>query len=262
MRFALGLEYDGSAFHGWQRQENIRTVQGCLEQALSRVANQPTEVVVAGRTDAGVHASSEGLDGQVAHFDTPADRSLRAWVLGGNLYLPADVAICWAKAVPDDFHARFSATSRHYRYWIQNSQTRPALNRARVTWDHRPLELEAMAMAARSLVGTHDFSSYRARGCQAKSPIRTLHRLDVMRGSQPGSIVLEVVANAFLQHMVRNLAGVLMTIGAGERPPEWAREVLEQRNRACGGVTAPPNGLYLVGVEYPPEFGIPPATAW
>ncbi|CAK0749896.1 tRNA pseudouridine(38-40) synthase [Gammaproteobacteria bacterium] len=262
MRFALGLEYDGSAFHGWQSQTGVRTVQDCLEQALSRVADQPTEVVVAGRTDAGVHAGSGGTYGQVVHFDTTTRRSLRAWVLGSNLYLPPDIAICWARAVPEDFHARFSARARHYRYVIHNGPTRPALDRARVTWEHRPLDVEAMATAARSLLGTHDFSSYRARGCQAKRPLRTLHRLEVFRENPRGNLVIEAVANAFLHHMVRNLAGVLITIGAGEQPPEWAREVLEQRDRSRGGVTAPPSGLYLVGVKYPPEFGIPPATAW
>ena len=262
MRFALGLEYDGSAFHGWQAQQGLRTIQGCLEHALSRVANQPTEVVVAGRTDAGVHAGTGGLYGQVVHFDTTAQRSRRAWVLGGNWYLPADVAIRWAQAVPDDFHARFSARARHYRYLIHNGPTRPVLDRSRVTWDHRSLDVPRMSTAARFLLGTHDFSSYRAQGCQAKSPIRTIHRFTITRKEEYGTIAIDVVANAFLHHMVRNLAGVLMTIGAGERSPEWAQEVLERRDRTCGGVTAPPEGLYLIGVEYPPEFGIPPTTAW
>ncbi len=262
MRYALGLEYDGSAFHGWQTQHGIRTVQGCVEQALSRVADHLIEVVVAGRTDAGVHAGTGGACGQVVHFDTTAQRSRRAWVLGGNLYLPPDVAICWAHAVPDDFHARFSARSRRYRYFIHNGPTRPALGRVRLTWEHRPLDVSAMATAARFLLGEHDFSSYRAQGCQAKSPIRTLYRLEVSREGERGTVVIEAVANAFLQHMVRNIAGVLMTIGAGERPPLWARDVLEKRNRSEGGVTARPEGLHLVGVEYPPEFGIPPATAW
>jgi len=263
MRFALGLEYDGSAFHGWQTQTGgVRTVQDCLELALSRVASQPTKVVVAGRTDAGVHAGSGGNYGQVVHFDTMVHRPPRAWVLGSNLYLPPDIAVCWAQAVQDDFHARFSACARHYRYIIYNAPTRPALDRTRVTWDHRPLDVLVMTTAARSLVGTHDFSSYRAHGCQAKNPVRTLHRLDVVQEGPQGNIVIEAVANAFLQHMVRNLVGVLLSIGAGERPPEWARSVLERRDRSQGGVTAPPTGLSLVGVEYPPEFGIPPKIAW
>ncbi|CAK0774597.1 tRNA pseudouridine(38-40) synthase [Gammaproteobacteria bacterium] len=260
MRFALGLEYDGSAFHGWQSQTGMRTVQSCLEQALSKVANQPITVVVAGRTDAGVHAGAGGTHGQVAHFDTAVRRSSRAWVLGGNLYLPPDVAICWVRIVSDDFHARFSARSRHYRYVIHNSLTRAALNRTRVTWEHRRLDVEKMANAASYLLGTHDFSSFRARGCQAKSPIRTIQCLNVARDGT--TIIIEVVANAFLHHMVRNIVGVLITIGAGERPTEWTREVLEKRNRSCGGVTAPPEGLHLIGVEYPSRFGIPPLTAW
>lgn len=255
MRFALGLEYDGSAFHGWQSQEGLRTIQDCLERALSRVADQPTEVIVAGRTDAGVHAGGDGTWGQVAHFETTAHRSPRAWVLGGNCYLPADIVIHWARAVPDDFHARFSACSRHYRYVIYNASVRPALNRTRVTWERRPLNLDVMATAASYLLGTHDFSGYRARACQAKSPIRTLYRLEVIRTKS--GIAIEAVANAFLHHMVRNIAGVLIAIGAGEQPPEWAREVLERRDRSQGGVTALPEGLYLLRVEYPPKFGIP-----
>lgn len=260
MRVALGLEYDGSAFSGWQVQAGMRTVQECLEHALSRVANQTIAVVAAGRTDTGVHAGGDGHGGQVVHFDTAVQRSLRAWVLGGNCYLPPDIAISWAHAVSDAFHARFSAQRRYYRYVIHNSPTRPALNRTRVTWERRPLEIEPMTHAASYLVGTHDFSSYRARSCQAKTPIRTLYHLAVMR--QGTTVIIESVANAFLHHMVRNLSGVLMTIGAGEQPPEWAREVLERRDRAQGGVTAPPEGLHLVRVEYPPPFGIPPLTAW
>jgi len=249
MRISLGISYDGSDFHGWQtQQEDLRTVQVCVEQALSRVANHPVTVVVAGRTDAGVHAVE-----QVVHFDTSAQRPLRAWVFGTNQYLPQDVAIFWAKEVPKSFHARFSAISRRYRYVIYSSAIRPVLERARVTWDYRKFDLEAMSTAASFLEGTHDFSSYRALRCQAKSPIRTLHRLEVTQENDRlgQKITIEAVANAFLHHMVRNLAGVLMTIGAGEKPPEWAREVLEQRDRAKGGVTAPPEGLYLVQVQYP-----------
>ncbi|CAK0769737.1 tRNA pseudouridine(38-40) synthase [Gammaproteobacteria bacterium] len=249
MRIALGLSYDGTNFHGWQtQQEGLRTVQVCVEQALSRVANHPVAVVVAGRTDAGVHAVE-----QMVHFDTFAKRPLRAWVFGTNQYLPQDIAISWSKEVHNSFHARFSAVSRRYRYVIYSSPIRPVLERTRVTWDYRRFNLEAMSVAASSLVGTHDFSSYRAQGCQAKSPIRTLYRLEVTQENDwlGQKITIEAVANAFLQHMVRNLAGVLMTIGAGEKPPEWAREVLEQKDRAKGGVTAPPEGLYLVQVQYP-----------
>ncbi len=244
MRLALGIEYDGTLFHGWQAQTGQRTVQHCLEQALSRVANHPVTVIVAGRTDAGVHAS-----GQVVHFDSDAQRAPRSWILGANSHLPSDVAIQWVQPVADDFHARFSALSRHYRYTLYNRPVRSPLTRHRGVWERRPLVVEAMATAAACLVGTHDFSSFRAAGCQAKSPIRTLHRLTVER--QGDQIILDAVANAFLHHMVRNLAGVLITIGAGERPVEWAEEVLARRDRTLGGVTAPPEGLCLLAVEYP-----------
>lgn len=264
MRFALGLEYDGTNFHGWQSQAGLRTVQNCLEKALSQVANQPITVVVAGRTDAGVHAGGTGYGknwgGQIAHFDSPIYRSQHAWVLGGNYYLPADIAIQWIQAVPDDFHARFSAVARHYCYYLYNSPTRPVINRNYITWERRTLDISAMRAAAIYLLGTHDFSAYRARGCQAKSPIRTLQRLDI---TQEGpKIIIYAVANAFLHHMVRNLVGVLLSIGAGEQPPEWAGAILASRDRNQGGVTAPAEGLHLVGVEYPPEFGIPPAQPW
>jgi len=250
MRIALGVEYDGAGFSGWQTQNDVRTVQACLEQALSRVADHPLRVQCAGRTDAGVHAT-----GQVVHFDTRSLRSDRSWVLGANVNLPQDINVLWAKPVSAEFNARYSAIGRCYRYEILNRNTRSALLRQRAVWHHVSLDAERMHRAGQTLLGEHDFSSYRAQGCQAKSPVRRVIRLSVRRTGE--RVILEIMANAFLHHMVRNIAGVLMAIGRGDRPEIWARDVLELRERALGGVTAPPQGLYLVGVEYPPELGIP-----
>ncbi len=250
MRIALGIEYDGSGFCGWQVQDGTRTVQGCVEHALARVADHALRVVCAGRTDTGVHAL-----GQVVHFDTTAQRPQHAWVLGANANLPPDVSVRWARSVPSEFHARFGALRRHYRYVIYNHRVRPALGEGRVSWDYRPLEVALMNKAAAFLIGEHDFSSYRAYACQAKTPTRTVYRLEVVRRGD--YVVLDIEANAFLHHMVRNIAGVLMAIGAGERPPAWSREVLELRDRKLGGVTAPPGGLYFMRVYYPQSFGLP-----
>jgi len=250
-RIALGVEYKGSRYRGWQRQgEGIPSVQAALEKALSRVAAQPVSVQCAGRTDAAVHAS-----GQVVHFDAPVERPLQAWVMGTNANLPGDISVCWAKVMPADFHARFKACARRYRYVIYNDPVRPAHMAEEVTWNHRPLDVERMREAARLLVGTHDFTSFRAVQCQAKSPIKTVHHLRVIEHGR--FIVLDVRANAFLHHMVRNFAGVLMTIGAGERPVEWVSEILAARDRRAGGVTAHPYGLYLVRVEYPEQYELP-----
>ena len=254
MRIAVGIEYDGRRFHGWQAQGDERCVQDVVEAALSHVADERIRVRCAGRTDAGVHAL-----GQVVHFDTQARRPERAWVLGANTALPKDVNLLWSREVPDDFHARFSALSRSYRYLILDRSARSSLRAGRVTWIHRPLDAEAMRVAAQPLLGTHDFSSYRAIGCQARHPVRTITDLEVRRCGE--LIELTVTANAFLHHMVRNIAGVLIAIGRGDRDVGWAREVLELRNRALGGVTAPPDGLYLEHVRYPPEFGLPDKTA-
>ena len=251
MRIALGIEYDGAGFKGWQLQRHgVRTVQGELEDALARVAAHPVRLSCAGRTDTGVHAV-----GQVVHFDTEAEREPRNWVLGGNVNLPPDVAIHWARAVDPRFHARFSAQARSYRYLILNRPTRSSLLHGRTTWVHRTLDADLMHAAGQALVGTHDFSSYRAIGCQAKSPVRTLHRLAVHRRGD--LIELYVHANAFLHHMIRNIAGVLMAIGRAERPTDWAAEVLELQDRTLGGVTAPPDGLYFERVWYPDEYAIP-----
>ncbi|HED38955.1 MAG TPA: tRNA pseudouridine(38-40) synthase TruA [Chromatiales bacterium] len=264
MRIALGVEYDGANFNGWQIQAQGQgySVQGRVEQALAKVANHEVRTFCAGRTDSGVHAT-----GQIIHFDSEAVRKARGWVLGANAHLPDDVAVIWAKPVSDAFHARFSAQRRRYRYVIYSRPVRPTFLARRVTWEYRTLDIERMQAAASYLLGEHDFSSFRAYGCQAKSPVRTVHELKLSRSGERGEfIMLDIEANAFLHHMVRNIVGVLSAIGAGERPVEWAREVLEYRDRKLGGVTAPPYGLYLVGVEYPEEFGIPylspPQMVW
>ncbi|WP_277962303.1 tRNA pseudouridine(38-40) synthase TruA [Pseudomonas sp. RIT-To-2] len=250
-RIALGVEYKGSRYRGWQRQASgVLTVQETLEKALSTVADSPVDLMCAGRTDAGVHAC-----GQVVHFDTRAVRSMKAWTMGANINLPHDISVTWAQEMPSNFHARFKAIARRYRYVIYNDQIRPAHLGEEITWNHRPLDVERMALAAEYLVGTHDFSAFRAGQCQAKSPIKQMHHVRVSRHGK--MIVLDIRANAFLHHMVRNIAGVLMTIGAGERPVEWMREVLESRERRSGGVTAHPYGLYLVQVEYRDEFPLP-----
>ncbi|MBF8160481.1 tRNA pseudouridine(38-40) synthase TruA [Ectopseudomonas hydrolytica] len=251
-RIALGLEYKGARYRGFQRQAgNVSSIQGCLESALSKVAGgEPINIMCAGRTDASVHAS-----GQVVHFDTAVERPLHAWIMGANMNLPKDISVTWARVMPAHFHARFSAMARRYRYVIYSDPIRPAHMAEEVTWNHRPLDVTRMREAARALVGTHDFSAFRATQCQAKSPIKTVHHLQVIEHGC--FIVLDIRANAFLHHMVRNIAGVLMAIGAGERPVEWAREVLERADRRSGGVTAHPYGLYLVQVEYPEEFELP-----
>ena len=251
MRIALGVEYDGSRFHGWQTQQpGVRTVQAVLEQALSKVADETVTATCAGRTDTGVHASE-----QVIHFDTEARRPPHGWVMGANVHLPDDVSVLWAAEVPEAFHARFSAVARTYRYWILNRLSRAALFHRRVTWIHRPLDADRMHRAGQALVGTHDFTSYRTVHCQAKNPVRTLHHLRVER--QGDLVCLEVRADGFLHHMVRNIAGVLIAIGSGEAGEGWAAEVLEHRDRTLGGVTAPPDGLYFHHVDYPAEFVLP-----
>lgn len=249
-RVALGVEYDGSAFSGWQMQNGAYSVQEEVERALSKVANHSVRVTCAGRTDAGVHAT-----GQVVHFDSAAIRTQRAWQYGGNANLSRHVAIQWVADVAPEFHARFSAVRRRYRYVIANRGVRPTFLDGRVTWEYRPLDADKMGEAAKCLVGSHDFSSFRALACQAKSPVREVFSLEVTRYGE--FVVIEVEANAFLHHMVRNIAGVLMDIGAGKQPSAWAREVLLARDRTLGGVTAPPHGLYLIKVYYPGQFSVP-----
>jgi tRNA pseudouridine38-40 synthase len=250
MLVACGVEYDGAGFSGWQAQPHAPSVQAEVEAALSKVADQPVQLCCAGRTDAGVHATH-----QVIHFETTAERRERSWLLGTNANLPDEITLTWAREVDEDFHARFSAEARSYRYVIHTREVPSALLRRRVTWVHETLDAERMQAGAHYLLGEHDFSSYRATACQAKSPVRRVQRLDV--SCHGDFIYLDIEANAFLHHMVRNIAGVLMAIGRGEQEPAWAQEILEHRDRARGGVTAPSGGLYLVGVRYPARFGVP-----
>ena len=260
MRIAMAVEYDGSEYSGWQLQkETTNTIQAAVESAISKVADEPIRVHVAGRTDTGVHAT-----GQIIHFDTQAERIERSWVFGTNANLPKNVIALWTSPVSDEFHARFSAVRRSYRFVIYSRHVRPTFLAHRVTWTHKPLDIIPMIEASKYLLGEHDFSSFRAAGCQANSPVRTITRLEL---SQYGPYTyIDIEANAFLYHMVRNIAGVLMKIGMGEAEPEWCNEVLKQRDRTQGGVTAPAAGLYLVGVEYPEEFGLkknePNLSAW
>jgi tRNA pseudouridine38-40 synthase len=252
-RFAVGLEYDGSAYSGWQSQPGLTTIQDALQRALSRVANAPVECVCAGRTDAGVHALA-----QVVHFESDAVRSERGWRLGANTYLPNDVAVTWLREVPAHFHARFSALARSYRYVILNRDSRPGLAQRRATWERRPLDEQRMDAAAQVLVGEHDFSAFRAIECQAKSPMRKIESLRVTRDAEWVSV--DVTANAFLHHMVRNLTGLLLSVGAGDSPPERVATVLAGRDRKASAATAPADGLYLASVRYPPELGLPGAA--
>jgi len=249
VKVALGIEYDGTNFHGWQQQTNLRTVQTELQAALSQVANEQIKVICAGRTDSGVHAYD-----QVVHFDTNAERPLHAWVMGCNAILAADMVVKWAKHVADDFHARFSALSRLYRYIIANTAVAPAITRSYQTWYPRALDVQKMASAARYLLGKHDFSSFRAAGCQANTPMRNILQLNIQR--QDDLIIIDISANAFLHHMVRNIVGVLLAVGEGKQPEIWVQQVLKACDRKMGDVTAKPNGLYLMKVEYPEKYGL------
>ncbi len=250
MRLALGIEYDGCAYNGWQRQRVGRGVQEVLEHSVAQVADHDVEVVCAGRTDTGVHAS-----GQVGHFDTESDRSMRGWLLGINSALPDDVSVRWVQPVDDDFHARFSALNRQYRYRILNTLVRSALERDRCWWVYQSLDAEAMHRAGQHLLGEHDFSAFRAAGCQANTPNRELQSLSVERDGD--WITLEVSGNAFLQHMVRNITGTLVAVGSGQQPEAWVGDVLASRDRKRAGITAPPQGLTLTQVGYPAAFGLP-----
>ncbi|HEX6591033.1 MAG TPA: tRNA pseudouridine(38-40) synthase TruA [Moraxellaceae bacterium] len=251
MRFAIGVDYNGRGYRGWQTQQpGVKSVQETLEAAIARVANEKVTVIAAGRTDAGVHGS-----GMIAHFDTDAVRPERSWLLGVNTQLPEDISLRWITPVSEDFHARFRAVARRYRYVIFNHPLRSSLLAGMVTWHYHALDLGRMQAAAQHLVGRHDFTSFRAIGCQAKKAERDVHFLRLVQ--QGPLIVLDIQADGFLHHMVRNIAGVLMAIGQGKAGPEWAREVLEARDRTLGGVTAPSDGLYFVDALYPPEFILP-----
>jgi tRNA pseudouridine38-40 synthase len=250
MRIALGLEYDGTAFSGWQSQPQGNTVQDALEAALAQIAGAPVRVACAGRTDAGVHAAA-----QVVHFDAPIERPPGAWVRGTNAHLPGSVAVRWIREVPEAFHARFSAIARGYRYVLYNHAVRPALLHGRVGWFHLPLDLDALRAAAAHLAGEHDFSAFRAAECQAKSPVKTLRRVEVSR--QGDCFIFEFEANAFLHHMVRNMVGALVYVGKGKHAPEWIAELLQGRDRSRAAPTFSPAGLYLHGIEYDPRWQLP-----
>ncbi len=251
-RVALGVEYAGARYCGWQTQLNPArlSVQETLERALAKVADHPVTVICAGRTDAGVNGS-----GQVVHFDCRNPRPLIAWVRGVNSYLPDDVSVRWASEVPLDFHARFSALARRYRYFIYNAPVRSAVAAGGFTWHPYPLDAAVMHRDAQHLLGEQDFSSFRAAGCQSRTPMRNVHAISVQRAGDV--VVIDVTANAFVHHMVRNIAGVLMAVGGGRQPPGWTREVLEARDRKLAAITAPPTGLYLVDVHYPERYVLP-----
>jgi len=268
-RIALGLSYAGQHYSGWQSQSSGNTIQDHLEAALARFAgegNARITTLCAGRTDAGVH----GLM-QVVHFDAPVQRPVAAWVRGTNTFLPCNIAVQWARAVPDGFHARASATARRYAYVLLQSPVRPSVEAGRVGWVFRPLDGAAMVAAARLLEGEHDFSSFRAAACQALSPVKTLAPIRITRSSMPvGSAGsdsascywrFEFEANAFLHHMIRNIMGCLIAVGQGSQPPEWMAQVLQARSRKVAAPTFSPDGLYFLGPVYAPSWGLPARTA-
>lgn len=250
MRIALGLEYSGAGYHGWQVQRTGETIQGAVEAALAGVAAGPVATVAAGRTDAGVHATA-----QVIHFDVEVVRPESAWVRGVNALLPRNISVNWARQVPADFHARFSAEARRYRYCLLNRPTRPGVLAGRVGWYFHPLDAGVMAEAASRLVGHHDFSAFRAAECQAKSPMRNLTRAVVVPAGS--FLIFDFEANAFLHHMVRNMVGCLVCIGKGVRPPEWVDELLAKRDRRLAAPTFMADGLYLSGIDYPARWALP-----
>jgi tRNA pseudouridine38-40 synthase len=250
VRIALGVEYDGSSYCGWQSQADGRTVQDVLQRALSQIACESISVVAAGRTDTGVHALE-----QVVHFDTHAVRQLSAWVRGVNAILPKNIAVQWAHPVPDEFHARFSAQARSYRYLLINRPVRSAIQHGKAGWFHAPLDVGGMREAAQYLLGEHDFSSFRAAECQAKSPVKNLAQLDIQQ--QGELITLDLQADAFLHHMVRNIVGCLVYVGKGKHPPQWLKGILESRNRNQAAPTFAPDGLYLRHVTYDAKWALP-----
>lgn len=254
MRIALGIEYDGSSFNGWQSQADGCTVQDALQRAISQVAGSSVSIIAAGRTDAGVHALE-----QVIHFDTDVHRPSSAWVRGVNAQLPKSIAVLWACEVPDEFHARFSAQERSYQYRLVNRPVRSAIHQGKVGWFHAPLNDALMRQAASYLLGEHDFSSFRAAECQAKSPVKILRRLDINR--QGSLIIVELTANAFLHHMVRNIVGCLVYVGKGKHPPIWMQEVLLARQRKIAAPTFAADGLYLRHITYDPQWGLPQITS-
>lgn len=254
MRFAIGLEYNGSSFLGWQVQRQGPTVQGCVEAALGQVANHMVHVTCCGRTDTGVHATC-----QVAHFDSLSNRSERSWILGANSHLPESVSILWVRGVGDDFHARFSAFSRTYRYRILDRWVRPALDASRVSWWRKPLDAGLMHQSAQCLLGEHDFSAFRAASCQARHAVREIQQVMVSRAG--AEVHIDVTANGFLYHMVRNIAGSLLAIGSGEQPVAWLERLLRDRDRSQAAPTATAEGLYFMGARYPQQYSLPGAES-
>ncbi|RYX97712.1 MAG: tRNA pseudouridine(38-40) synthase TruA [Comamonadaceae bacterium] len=258
MRIAMGVSYNGAAYEGWQSQLSGKTVQDKLEAALAKFATQPIRTLCAGRTDAGVHALM-----QVVHFDTPLHRETASWVRGTNTFLPADIAVQWAHEVPDEFHCRASAVSRRYAYVVLESRVRPSVESGRVGWVYRPLDGNAMRQAAQILIGEHDFSSFRAAQCQAKTPVKTIQSIQISQRAAYWRFEFE--ANAFLHHMIRNIMGCFVAIGQGDKPPEWMRQVLEARRRDAAAPTFSPDGLYFLGPRYEARHGLPdrtPAYDW
>ena len=253
-RIALGLAYDGAPWRGWQTQPGGQTIQDELQKALLSFTTEPVETVCAGRTDAGVHAV-----GQVVHLDTQAERKLESWVRGLNTLLPDTIAVQWAHPVPDDFHARFSATARTYVYVLRNSRVRSPLTRTRAGWVYQPLDLDAMQKAATRLLGEHDFSSFRSSQCQAASPVRHLQVANIQQHGE--FFIFTFKANAFLHHMVRNLMGTLLYVGLGRQQPDWVDVLLAERDRRLAAPTFAANGLYFARVEYPVSYGLPIADA-
>lgn len=253
IKIALGIEYDGSRYYGWQRQQEVASVQGHLEQALTQVANEPISVSCAGRTDAGVHAT-----GQVVHFETQAMRKEVAWTMGVNANLPSDIAVRWVTEVNSEFHARFSATARRYRYVIYNHRFRPAILSHGVTHFHLPLDEARMHRAGQSLLGENDFTSFRAVQCQSRTPWRNVKHLKVTR--QGNYVVVDIKANAFVHHMVRNIVGSLLEIGCGNQNENWMAELLAAKDRKLAAATGKAEGLYLVSVDYPDHFNLPEAS--
>jgi len=250
MRIALGIEYNGYGLYGWQYQNGLPTLQGLLQTALAKVANHPIALFCAGRTDANVHATN-----QVVHFDTHAKRHIDAWIFGTNSYLPPSVVVRWARAVDYHFHARFTATARRYQYLIFNHPIRPAILSQHTAWHYYPLDISRMQAAAQYILGEHDFTSFRSSQCQSKTAMRKVSHFSIER--QGDMVILQIEANAFLHHMVRNLAGVMMKIGAGFKDPEWVPTVLAAKSRQHAAETAPPEGLYLIQVRYPPPYFFP-----
>lgn len=255
MRIALVLEYDGGRFCGWQSQPKGCSIQTVVEAALSQIAQEKIRIITAGRTDTGVHALY-----QVVHFDTQAHRPINAWIRGANALLPNDIAILWAAEVSEQFHARYSAIERRYVYLLLNQPVRPGIHHHKVGWFHHPLELESMQLASNYLVGKHDFSSFRAAECQAKTPIRTITQLNVFR--EGNLVIFDLRANAFLQHMVRNIVGCLVYIGKGKYPASWMYELLKSGNRTYAPPTFSPAGLYLADIKYDPVWGMPEGVSF